>query len=62
MLDDWNERDVVVAAGSICPVPDCGASAVSYRAPDRTGRDNAKSWCEFTCPRCGIDFTASEMN
>jgi hypothetical protein len=57
MLDDWNERDEVVAAGSICPVPDCGALAVSYRPPDRTGRDNDKSWCEFTCPRCGIDFT-----
>jgi hypothetical protein len=60
MLDDWDERDEVVAAGSICPVPDCGALVISYRPPDRTGRDNAKSWCEFTCPRCGIDFTVPE--
>jgi hypothetical protein len=43
MLDDWDERDEVVAAGSICPVPDCGALVISYRAPDRTERVNAKS-------------------
>jgi hypothetical protein len=42
MLDDWDERDEVVAAGSICPVPDCGALVVSYRPTDRAGRDNAK--------------------
>jgi len=60
MLGDWDERDEVVAAGSICPVPDCGALVISYRPPDRTERDNAKSWCEFTCSRCGIDFTVPE--
>ena len=60
MLDDWDERDEVVAAGSICPVPDCGALAVSCRPPDRTGLDSAKSWCEFTCPRSGIDFSVPE--
>jgi hypothetical protein len=31
MLDDWDERDEVVAAGSICPIPDCGALVISYR-------------------------------
>jgi hypothetical protein len=60
MLDDWDERDEVVAAGSICPVPDCGALVISYRPPDRTGRINATSWSEFTCSRCGIDFTVPE--
>lgn len=60
MPADWDESDDVVAAGSICPVPDCGALVVSYRPPDRTGRNNAKQWCEFTCPRCGIDFTVPE--
>ena len=60
MLGDWDERDEVVAAGSICPVPDCGALVISYRPPDRTGRVNAKSWCEFTCSRCGIDFAVAE--
>ena len=60
MPDDWDERGEVVAAGSICPIPDCGALVVSYRPSDRTGRDNARSWREFTCPRCGIDFTVPE--
>jgi hypothetical protein len=31
MIDDWDEREDAVAAGSICPVPDCGALVVSYR-------------------------------
>ena len=60
MPDDWDERDDVVAAGSICPVPDCGALVLSYRPPDRTGRDSAKPCCEFNCPRCGIDFAVPE--
>jgi hypothetical protein len=60
MLDVWDERDKVVAAGSICPVPDCGGLVVSYRPTNRTGVDNAKSWCEFTCPHCGIEFSVPE--
>lgn len=60
MLDDWNERDELVAAGSICPVPDCGALVISYRSPDRAGYVNVKSWCPFTCSRCGIDFSVPE--
>ena len=59
MLDNWDERDEVVVAGSICPVPDCGALVISYGPLDRTG-NNARSWCEFTCQRCGIDFTVPE--
>jgi len=42
MLENWDERDDVVAAGSICPVPDCGALVVSYKPPKRTGRDCAR--------------------
>jgi hypothetical protein len=60
MSDDWYERDEVVAAGSICPVPDCGALVISYRPSDRAGRDNARSWCEVACKRCGTDFTVPE--
>jgi hypothetical protein len=60
MLDDGDERNEVVAAGSICPIPDCGALVVSYRPPDGAGRDNARPWCEFTCPHCGTDFTVPE--
>jgi hypothetical protein len=60
MIDDWDEREDAVAAGSICPVPDCGALVVSYRPPERAGRDNARSWCDFTCLHCGIDFSIPE--
>jgi hypothetical protein len=60
MLDDWDERKEVVAAGSICPIPDCGALVASYRPPDRTGHYNSKSRCEFECTRCGTDFTVPE--
>jgi hypothetical protein len=60
MLGDWDERDDVVAAGSICPVPECGTLVVSYKPPEPTGRDNARSWCQFACPHCGIDFSVPE--
>jgi hypothetical protein len=55
MPDDWDEHDDVVAAVSICPMPDCGALAVAYGSTDGVGRDHSEPW-EFTCPRCGIDF------
>ena len=58
MLDDWDEHDE--AAGSICPVPDCGALVVSYRPLERMGGDSARSWCEFTCLKCGTDFSIPE--
>ena len=38
---------------------DCGALAVAYRSTEGVGGDHSKPW-EFTCPRCGIDFTVSE--
>jgi hypothetical protein len=60
MLDGLDERDEVVAAGSIRPVPNCSALVVAYSQPDRAGRDNPRPWCEFTCPRCGTEFTVPE--
>ena len=60
MLGDWEEREELVAAGSICPVPNCGALVISYRPQDRAERDHANSWCEFACTRCGTEFTAPE--
>jgi len=38
---------------------DCGVLAVAYRSTDGVERDHSEPW-EFTCPRCGIDFTAPE--
>jgi len=59
MPDVWDERDDVVAAASVCPMPDCGALAFAYRSTDGVGRDHSEPW-EFTCPRCGIDFTVPQ--
>ena len=55
MPDDWDEHDDI-AAGSSCPMPNCGELAVAYRSTDGVERDRSEPW-EFTCPRCGIDFT-----
>ena len=59
MAYEWEERDDEVAAGAICPMPDCGALAVAFGAMNVVGRDHPKPW-EFTCPRCGIDFVTPE--
>ena len=61
MADDWDEHDEVVAAGSSCPMPDCGALVVAYRSADGVERDHSEPW-EFTCPRCGIEFTVTEAD
>ena len=61
MSHDWDERDDEVAAGANCPVPDCGALAVCYRPSDGVLCDEGERY-EFTCPRCGIDFTVSHAN
>ena len=61
MSRDWDEGDDEVAAGANCPMPDCGAMALSYRPSGVVVPEDAEPW-EFTCPRCGIDFTASDAN
>lgn len=38
MPDEWYEHDDVVAAGSSCPMPDCGALTVAYRSADDVGQ------------------------
>lgn len=56
---DWDERDDEVAAAAICPVPECGALAITHRSTDGMEYDDAEP-CEFTCPRCGIEFAVPE--
>ena len=59
MLHEREECDEVVAAGAICPLPDCGALAIDYRSSDGMGRDHSEPR-EFMCPRCGINFAIPE--
>jgi len=59
MRDDWEQRVDEVAAGAICPIPECGGIGIAFR-PKYAGRSgNVESWW-FTCPNCGTDFTAPD--
>src|SRR6202021_1909272 len=49
-------RDDEMAAGAICPQPNCGALTSAFHSADRIGQDEAEPW-GFTCSRCGIEFT-----
>jgi len=60
MLYQWDRHNEVIAAGTSCPMADCGALMLAYRLAD-DGHDNAEPW-EFTCPRCGFEFTVSESD
>lgn len=56
MPHDWKGREDVVAAGTSCPMPNCGALTIAYRSADDLQYDDTAQW-EFTCSRCGIEFT-----
>lgn len=58
---DWKERQDVVAAGTSCPMPHCGALTIAYRSTGGPQRDDSAQW-EFTCSRCGIEFTVISDN
>ncbi len=59
MPHDWKGREDVVAAGTSCPMPNCGALTIAYRSADDLQDDDTAQW-EFTCSRCGIEFTVSK--
>ncbi len=37
-------------------MPNCGALTIAYRSADDLQYDDTAQW-EFTCSRCGIEFT-----
>jgi hypothetical protein len=51
---DWENRDNVVAAVATCPLLDCGALVLAFRA-SQDATPEAEPWY-FTCPRCGFEF------
>lgn len=59
MTDDWNEDSDLLAAGTSCPMPDCGVLTVTYR-PECWDAETADEPWEFKCPRCGVEFVAFE--
>ena len=60
MPREWGENEGEVAAGAICPLPDCGALALAFRAPALISHDHIEPW-EFACGRCGIEFVVPEV-
>ena len=55
MQHTWKALDDGVAAGAICPVPDCGALVIAFRATCFANTDHAELR-EFACGRCGLEF------
>jgi hypothetical protein len=51
--------DDIVAAASSCPVPDCSSLVIDYRPADSVRHDHPEDW-EFTCSRCGMEFTVTQ--
>lgn len=59
MREEWVEDADLFAAGTNCPMADCGELALTFRTADESGKDAREPW-EFTCPRCGVEFLALE--
>jgi hypothetical protein len=50
------QRNQSVAAASSCPALDCGSLVLDYRPTDSLELGHPQDW-EFTCSRCGTEFT-----
>jgi hypothetical protein len=59
MPHDWEQHDDIVAAASSCPVPDCSSLVIDYRPADSVRSGHPEDW-EFTCSRCGMEFTVPQ--
>ena len=53
------EREEEVAAGAICPMPDCGVLVIAFRASSVARIGHREPW-ELACGRCGIEFVVPE--
>jgi len=58
MLHQWKEEVDLRAAGTICPMPKCGALVITYDAADRLSELTGASSMEFVCSECGAEFRA----
>lgn len=58
-LREWKEDVDVRAFGATCPMPNCGALAVTY-ASSRSVNESygaVANW-DFVCAECGAEFSA----
>ena len=58
-LRDRELRDDVIAAASICPLPDCNTLVIEYKPAGSVRPGHSEDW-GFTCSRCGMEFTVSQ--
>jgi hypothetical protein len=56
---EWEDLANEVAAGAVCPMPECGALAIAFRATYVVRPDHIQPW-EFVCGRCGAEFDVLE--
>jgi len=57
-LRAWREELGLRAFGATCPMPNCGALAVTYECSDSLNaaiQSRAATW-EFVCGDCGAEF------
>ncbi len=58
MTNDFDDNELL-AAGTNCPIPDCGALVLAYRPANLDTEIPCDLWI-FTCPRCGFEFARPE--
>lgn len=58
MNDDVVFKGELLAAGTACPLPDCGALVIAYR-PAMVDASNPNGLWEF-CPCCGTEFATND--
>jgi hypothetical protein len=59
-LSQWKAEVDLRAAGATCPMPGCGALAISYQPANSVNENRRAStvnW-DFVCSECGTEFTA----
>lgn len=59
MPHDWELHDDIVAAASSCPLPGCSSLVIEYRGAGSVRPGHPEDW-EFTCSRCGLEFTGAQ--
>lgn len=61
LAHDWELRDDIIAAATICPVPDCNSLVIEYSAAGSIRPSHPEDW-GFTCSRCGAEFTVDQSD
>lgn len=61
-LREWREEVDLRAFGATCPMPHCGALAITYEASDSIRAFVGANTWEFVCAECGAEFTATRRD